>query len=53
MLPANGDTVLLRGLQFLIIDDGSTDGTPEVAEREGDVRYIRQENRGAAAARNG
>lgn len=42
--------------ECLIVDDGSTDETPEVArryaERDSRFRYLRQENRGPAAARN-
>lgn len=37
---------------LLVVDDGSTDDTAEVAARHKDVRVIRQENRGLAAARN-
>lgn len=37
--------------EVIVADDGSTDGTPEIAARFG-VRYIRQGNRGPAAARN-
>lgn len=40
-------------LEILVIDDGSTDGTAEVAAQFGDsIHYIFQENRGPAAARN-
>lgn len=41
-------------LELLIIDDGSSDNTREVAESLGDsrVRYVYQENAGACAARN-
>jgi len=37
---------------IVVVDDGSTDATAAVAGRYVDVRYVRQENRGLAAARN-
>jgi glycosyltransferase involved in cell wall biosynthesis len=39
--------------ELIIVDDGSTDDTPAFVEQlSGIVRYVRQENRGPAAARN-
>src|SRR5215207_3618778 len=38
--------------EIIVIDDGSTDDTSEVAERYPGVRLFRQDNQGLAAARN-
>jgi glycosyltransferase involved in cell wall biosynthesis len=40
-------------LEIFVVDDGSTDATPEIAPGLGpEVRYLRQENRGPSSARN-
>ena len=41
-----------QDMEVLVVDDGSTDETPEVARAFPQVRYIRQDNRGLPAARN-
>ncbi len=45
-----------RDFEFVIIDDGSTDNSPEImaeaAARDSRIRIIRQDNQGGAAARN-
>lgn len=39
--------------EIIVVDDGSTDNTPDVAAQYGDrIRYIRKENGGLPAARN-
>ena len=41
-----------RNFEIIVVDDGSTDETSEVASRYEGVRLIRQENRGLSGARN-
>jgi glycosyltransferase involved in cell wall biosynthesis len=38
--------------EVIVVDDGSTDATPQIAASLPAVRYVRQENAGVAAARN-
>ena len=39
-------------VEVVVVDDGSTDDTPDVARRQEGIIYVRQPNRGLAAARN-
>ena len=42
-----------RPLELVVVDDGSTDGTEKLLQPYGSrIRYLYQENRGVAAARN-
>jgi glycosyltransferase involved in cell wall biosynthesis len=55
-LPQAIESVLAQTLlpaELIVVDDGSTDDTPQVLARYSEcVRYIRQQNRGVSAARN-
>ena len=42
----------VENLEVIVINDGSTDKTQEVAQRRPEITFISQENRGLAKARN-
>src|SRR5688500_924354 len=41
-----------RPIEVIVVDDGSADDSGVIAQSFPEVRYIRQENQGVAAARN-
>lgn len=50
-----GQSIGFRHIEVIIVDDGSTDGSPKIAqdwaELHPNIIYLRQENQGAGAAR--
>lgn len=50
------DSVLTQSLrphEIIVVNDGSTDNTEDICKGYGDnIRYVKQENKGAASARN-
>jgi glycosyltransferase involved in cell wall biosynthesis len=42
----------VKACQIIVVDDGSTDNTAQIAQQFEDVTYIRQQNAGVGSARN-
>ncbi len=42
----------LEGVEVIVVDDGSTDASPEIAKRFAEVRFVQQANAGPSVARN-
>ena len=54
-LPEAIDSVLQQtypNLEIIVVDDGSSDNTKEIAQKYAEVKYIYQANQGLSAARN-
>lgn len=55
LLKATVDSIRMgdqRGLEIIVVDDGSSDGTIEYLEGQKDLHWFAQKNAGPAAARN-
>ncbi len=54
-LPEAIESVLAQSypkIEIVVLDDGSTDSTAEIASRYSSVRYVYQQNAGLSGARN-